>query len=348
MTAPPPMPNRPASNPVTTPPTTMASASQSSSLNGTPRIILPCTRADGLKLRGDVRQFPIPVQDLVRDKRERGGEEFGAGLRRRRSAGEMPPVSARPGHGAEQAVEMSGDGVQPCALRQLAFDIGHERGGGLFRRDERRRLSEHQRIDRDQPPRLLIGGAAHHDAVEVLQMLKRLLDAGDTAVEHDGELRMLRLEPVDARVIERRHFAILFRRQALRAWTISASARACSILCAKISSAASGSCSSMPMRHFTVTGIDTAAFIAATQSPTSAGSAIRQAPKRPSCTRSDGQPALRLISSKPRSAPIRAQAASARGSEPPSCNARGCSAASKRRSRARSPCSTAPVVSISV
>ena len=53
----------------------------------------------------------------------------------------------------------------------------------------------------------------------------------------------------------------------------------------------------MPMRHFTVTGIATAAFIAATQSPTSAGSAIRQAPKRPSCTRSDGQPMLRLISS---------------------------------------------------
>ena len=56
----------------------------------------------------------------------------------------------------------------------------------------------------------------------------------------------------------------------------------------------------MPMRHFTVTGIDTAAFMAATQSPTSAGSAIRQAPKRPSCTRSDGQPTLRLISSKPK------------------------------------------------
>ena len=53
----------------------------------------------------------------------------------------------------------------------------------------------------------------------------------------------------------------------------------------------------MPMRHLTVTGIATAAFIAATQSPTSAGSAIRQAPKRPSCTRSDGQPTLRLISS---------------------------------------------------
>jgi hypothetical protein len=37
--------------------------------------------------------------------------------------------------------------------------------------------------------------------------------------------------------------------------------------------------------------------MAATQLATSSGSAIRQAPKRPSCTRSDGQPTLRLISS---------------------------------------------------
>ena len=41
----------------------------------------------------------------------------------------------------------------------------------------------------------------------------------------------------------------------------------------------------------------TARFIAATPSATSAGSAIRQAPNRPSFTRSDGQPTLRLISS---------------------------------------------------
>ena len=37
--------------------------------------------------------------------------------------------------------------------------------------------------------------------------------------------------------------------------------------------------------------------VAAMPSATSAGSAIRQAPKRPSFTRSDGQPTLRLISS---------------------------------------------------
>jgi hypothetical protein len=85
--------------------------------------------------------------------------------------------------------------------------------------------------------------------------------------------------------------------QALRACTISASVPALTTVAANAVSACSGSWSSMPIRHFTVTGIATAAFMAATQSPTSAGSAIRQAPKRPSCTRSDGQPMLRLISS---------------------------------------------------
>jgi hypothetical protein len=51
------------------------------------------------------------------------------------------------------------------------------------------------------------------------------------------------------------------------------------------------------MRHFTVTGTPTAARMAATQSPTRFGSRIRQAPKAPDCTRSLGQPQLRLISS---------------------------------------------------
>ena len=37
-------------------------------------------------------------------------------------------------------------------------------------------------------------------------------------------------------------------------------------------------------------------------------SCISAAPKQPDCTRSDGQPTLRLISSKPRSAPMRAAA----------------------------------------
>ena len=41
----------------------------------------------------------------------------------------------------------------------------------------------------------------------------RLLHACDPAVEHDRQARMRGLEPIDARVIERRNFAVLLRRQ---------------------------------------------------------------------------------------------------------------------------------------
>ena len=47
----------------------------------------------------------------------------------------------------------------------------------------------------------------------------------------------------------------------------------------------------------TVTGTATASCIAFTHAATSCGSAIRQAPNAPCCTRSDGQPQFRLISS---------------------------------------------------
>ena len=59
--------------------------------------------------------------------------------------------------------------------------------------------------------------------------------------------------------------------QALRACTISASAPAAFTFSREGSSDCSGSWSSMPIRHFTVTGMLTAAFIAATHSATSAG-----------------------------------------------------------------------------
>ena len=69
------------------------------------------------------------------------------------------------------------------------------------------------------------------------------------------------------------------------------------IVLRKAGSTRSGSCSSTPMRHLTVTSRGCAARIAAQQSATSAGSRMSTAPNVPDCTRSDGQPQLRLISS---------------------------------------------------
>src|SRR5690606_2646016 len=108
------------------------------------------------------------------------------------------------------------------------------------------------------------------------------------------------------------------------------------------------SSSSTPNRHLTVTGTGQASCMAATHSATSAGSRIRQAPNRPACTRSEGQPQLRLTSSKPASAAMRAASASRSGSLPPNCRATGCSDGSIASSRARSPRITALAWTISV
>ena len=51
------------------------------------------------------------------------------------------------------------------------------------------------------------------------------------------------------------------------------------------------------MRCLTVTGRRVAARMAATHSATNSGVFIRQAPKLPLCTRSEGQPTLRFTSS---------------------------------------------------
>ena len=48
----------------------------------------------------------------------------------------------------------------------------------------------------------------------------------------------------------------------------------------------------MPVRDLTVTGIEQAACMDLTHAATSSGSRIRQAPKVPFCTRSDGHPTL--------------------------------------------------------
>ena len=64
----------------------------------------------------------------------------------------------------------------------------------------------------------------------MMKMRKRRFDAVDAAVEHDVKPRMRALKPIDALVIERRNFAVFFRRQAFEpsfpACTMSASAPA--------------------------------------------------------------------------------------------------------------------------
>src|SRR6185312_2674738 len=211
MTPPPPMPNRPARMPVTTPPARINSTSQTISPSGYPSsMVIRWMPSD--RTNDDVRQIRGPVQH----QRQRISHDGGPGARLDRFRRQMAPEGARARHRAEQPKHVPRDAAQPNAGRRLALDVRDERERGFFRRCEWRVRAEELWIDRKEPPRLLIGGTAHHDAVKRATFGLRLLEAGNAAIEDDLEIGMRGLEAMHQRVIERRHLAVLLRRQTLQ------------------------------------------------------------------------------------------------------------------------------------
>src|SRR5215467_9594731 len=113
----------------------------------------------------------------------------------------MAPEGAPAGHAAEQAENVAGDGMQADATRELALDIGNKRASCGACARERRGRGKQLWINGEQPPGLLIGRAAHHHAIEMVEMLRGLLNTADAAIEHDRKPRMRGLEPVDAAIV---------------------------------------------------------------------------------------------------------------------------------------------------
>src|SRR4051812_26048482 len=151
MSAPPPMPNRPARMPVMNPPTMIKAASRSSSLTGTPRI-MSCSggteaataveRAfryvENKSRGGGVRHARIHVHH----EGERGTEGVSVRARLHAFGREMAAEGARARDAAEQAEHVPGDGVQPRTAGKLALEIGDQRLGGVPRRGEAGGLAE--------------------------------------------------------------------------------------------------------------------------------------------------------------------------------------------------------------
>ena len=67
----------------------------------------------------------------------------------------------------KRADEMPRHRMQPRALRELILDIGDHRLEHAFHRGVRRRLAEQFGIGLQQPPRLVIGRASQHHAVDM-------------------------------------------------------------------------------------------------------------------------------------------------------------------------------------
>src|SRR5580658_1476489 len=105
---------------------------------------------------------------------------------------------------------MPRDGMKPRTLRQLALDIRNQSRRRLFWRRKGSVLAKEHRIDGNEPPGLLIGGAPDHDAVHMPQVLACFFERTNAPVEYDRQMRMRRFQPIDPIVIERRHLAVLF------------------------------------------------------------------------------------------------------------------------------------------
>ena len=76
--------------------------------------------------------------------------------------------------------------------------------------------AEEARIHLGQQHRIVIGGAAQHHAVDMAQMLVRLFQRLDAAIDQDGEAGSFVLHAIDQAVIQRRHVAVFLGRQAFQ------------------------------------------------------------------------------------------------------------------------------------
>src|ERR1043165_1862632 len=109
MMAPPPMPNRPARMPVTTPPVMIAAASSTSSDHGMP-----------LSTSGrDVGGFGA----RVRNKRSRLAQDLRAGAGLDRMRRDMAAEGARAGHPLKQPEHVASHCVEARTRRQFALDV---------------------------------------------------------------------------------------------------------------------------------------------------------------------------------------------------------------------------------
>src|SRR5256885_810204 len=103
MIAPPPIPNRPARMPVTTPPAMIAAASSASSLSGTP------VSTSGRDVRGFGAHVRHEADRLAQDVCARTGLH--------RMGRNVAAEGTRARHTVEQPEHVTGHGMQPRALR---------------------------------------------------------------------------------------------------------------------------------------------------------------------------------------------------------------------------------------
>lgn len=113
----------------------------------------------------------------------------------------------------EQPQYVTGHVLQRQALLQLGLDVGPQGTqqvvAWLFRTLSQGRIQAMQYVG------VVVGSAAEHDAVGLVQMLHRGLHRRNAAIEHHRQRGALLLEAIRPVVTQRRHFAVFLGRQAL-------------------------------------------------------------------------------------------------------------------------------------
>src|SRR5262249_38906939 len=110
---------------------------------------------------------------------------------------------------------MARDRVEAGAACKLALDRGTERRGRRLGRCEARAFTKQPGVDGQEPPRFLIGGPPHHDAIDAAKVRAGLLEVRYAAIEHDTKAGMCGFEPIDAGIIEWGDGTVLSRRQTI-------------------------------------------------------------------------------------------------------------------------------------
>src|SRR3984893_189724 len=137
------------------------------------------------------------------------------GARFHRLHREMAPPRAGTWEAIEKPQEMPCHRVKRNAFGKTRLDIGNE-SPDRRRSGNGHSLIEKKRIGIEEQRRVLVGGAPHHHAIDVIEFGAHLGECREAAVEHHGNIGKAPFQGMDESVIQRRKVAVLPRRQAFQ------------------------------------------------------------------------------------------------------------------------------------
>jgi hypothetical protein len=191
------------------------SASTTKECTATTAAIIPHTSERAREPGGLIRPacwFACPAG--LSQRVEGAQNDLVPGIGTGRLGAEYLTPAPRAGPALEEADHVTGDGGQAPARGDVGRGVvRHAQGDSLQIRPIR--CSVEGVVHRGKDRGRTVGCAADHGAVDMREMLLRLGERGDAAIDADERVRQPGLEPADSPIIERRHLTVLLGRQSL-------------------------------------------------------------------------------------------------------------------------------------